>query len=316
MRKAREAFIYHQDAPVVRHLCQSFFNGPWPGMSTAELDALRDALYENADFAGLDLVAFSLQPSSIALVVDVPASLSLSKKEMIARFVACSPEQVVEIELPLLKKNDPDAWRRLRLRFGALGPFMKQLKQAATYRYHRQHGSSGTLWTNRYDSVFLQPGETSQVITAWFDHASVRSGRTESPAKDRHCTYGAAVSGDKRARDLIRALHMPDEPNASWAKVSRAYRKFIKSDPLNPASPPNGRNKKPLLTRPQLLLSKVPHFLHGIAIGDQEFIDALYEINSHEFTATRKTGARWVQGQNDPNLWTFRNKGNLLKPKV
>ena len=71
-----------------------------------------------------------------------------------------------------------------------------------------------------------------------------------------------------------------------------------------------------MITRSQLMLTEVPHFLHGIAIGDEEFVGALFEINRHEFSPNRKAGARWVQGQNAPNLWTCRNKGNLLKPKV
>jgi hypothetical protein len=314
MPKSRDTFSYFPNASVVRCHCHSHFGGPWPDMPPRELEAMVTDLHAAAAFSEIKLVAFSLQPTQFDFIADVPRNVTLTKKEMLRRFEAFSAPNVVERELPDLKQGDADAWSRLKSRFGSLSSLIKRFKQKSTRHYHRAHGTSGSLWSNRYDQVFVEPGHPSRVLTAWIDHAAVRAGRADSPADDKTSTFGRAVSGDQVARSMIQRLFLPDDPHASWQKVAAAYRSFINVDELPPNAVTHHRGKPPL-TRKAFLHYEVPHLHGGIALGSQQFIEDLYALNRTFFSPGRPSGPRFITGQADPDLWTLRDRGDLRRLK-
>lgn len=189
--------------------------------------------------------------------------------------------------------------------------FIKQLKQLTTTRYHREHATRGTLWTGRYYSAYVQTGHASRILSAWFDHASVRDGETQTVDQNRFSTFGRAVAGDVRARAMIAALYGSDA-SLSWREIAKAYRDFI-GDATPPPSARRTYSEIPLLTRPQLLLTEVPQFRGAVAMGDEAFTEAFFQLNRHEFGPNRKRGGHPVAGQLDPNLWTIRQKIDLRK---
>jgi hypothetical protein len=223
-----------------------------------------------------------------------------------------SADMFIAVEGKRLDQGDPLAWARLAARFGDVSHFIKNIKQRASHRYHRARGSSGSLWGSRYTRAFVQTGHSSRVLAAWMDHAAVRSGEVATPDEDRHSTFGRAVSGDARARAMVAALFSAEGEDLPWRSVAKAYRDFVAGDVevpyryRHPKSP-----SAPLLTRQEFLLSEVPHFRGGVALGDRAFVEAVFELNRQDFGAKRKSGARRISGQNDPDLWTLRNKGDL-----
>lgn len=310
MRRPRSSFTFHPDAPVVRSHCHSSFGGPWPGFTDDERAEFVSDLFNACAFAGIDIVAFSVHPTGFDLIVDVRKNKRLSKAEMFRRFEAYTDAVFFGSESKRLKAGDAGSWARLSSRFGDLAAMLKSLKQKATHRYHRNHGSSGTLWSNRYTRSFLQQGNASRVVAAWMDHAAVRGGECSSPDDDRFSTFGRAVGGDERARAMITALHPINVAPATWRSVAKAYRDFVVDDTIPPDAPQSHRNK-PLLTRAAFLRSEVPHFRGGMAVGDRAFVEALFELNRSEFGPERKSGARRIIGQCDPDLWTLRHKTDL-----
>jgi hypothetical protein len=312
MRKPRSNFTYHPDAAVVRSHCHSAFGGPWPGFTDDEREEFVRDLFAASDFAGIKIVAFSVQPTEFDLIVDVPRAIRLSKKEMFRRFEEYTDPIFFGVENKRLKAGEADSWARLTARFGDLAALLKSLKQKASHRYHRNHGTSGAIWGNRYTRAFLQPGRASRVLAAWMDHAAVRNGECSAPDDDRFSTFGRAVAGDERARAMITALHAGESEPVPWRSVAKAYRDFVADDTIPPDAPQSHRNK-PLLTRAGFLRSEVPHFRRGMAIGDRAFVESLFELNRAEFGPERKSGARRIIGQCDPDLWTLRNKTDLRK---
>lgn len=310
MRKSRVTYQPPEDGDTYRLLVSSAFGGPWPGLEKDELDEMLAAVRSGADFSGLELVAFSLRPTSFDLILDVPRSFSLTKKEMVSRLEAQDCEASLRNTLPLLRKNDPIAWNRVRERFGSVAHFMKVLKQVVSQHYHRRRGTRGPIWGSRYSSVILEPGHATRVISAWLDHAPVREGLADGPEGWRWTTFGAAAARDADARAAVRSLFLPEEAGASWRAVTAAYRAFIEAQPEVPA---RHRRKLPPITRPELMLTEAPHFRRTVAIGDRGFVERVFEINRDYFGAKRPDGARHVQGQNDGQLFTLRYKGDLRK---
>ena len=298
-------------AATVRCHCHSAFNGPWDPFTEPEREQFLETVFTCAAFAGIEIVAFSIRPASFDLLVDSTRGLDLTRKEMFARLKQITEPAHFETLSGPLMANDEVIWSRLAARFGDLSIFIKQLKQLTSSRYHRAHGTRGTLWTGRFESAYIQTGHASCILSAWLDHAAVRDGETSSVDQNRYSTFGRAVAGDKRARAMISALY-GSEATQSWRDVAKRYRGFIS----DATSPPNARrtySDVPLLNRPQLLLTDVPQFRGAVAVGDEAFTEAFFQLNRHEFGPNRKRGGHPIAGQLDPNLWTIRQKIDLRK---
>jgi REP element-mobilizing transposase RayT len=281
-------------------------------MEAEELDAVRDELFRHAEFCGVRILAFSLLPTSFDLLLEIPTNLHLSKKEMMQRIKANLTQQVATELLDQLRRNDPDAWLRAESYFGSASILLKRFKHSTAIHYHQRHNTSGTLWGSRFSSSFVEPGHAARVVAAWVDHGCVRHGSGPSPEEYPHCTIGHAVSGNKEARAEIAKLFLPGS-KSSWSPVLTAWRDFCSGEPESP-KPTRAGTVGPPLNRSQLLRHPVPHFHGGLAIGSRDFVERVFELNSHYFSKERATGARFITGQNDPDFFTLRDKGDLRKP--
>jgi hypothetical protein len=286
-------------------------------MDDDERGALVAEIHSAAAFAEVQVRAFAVEPTAFHVIVDLPVGLELSRKEMLRRFRAVSAPTVLVKELPLLEAGDPAAWARLRVRFGELASFMRRIKQVSARSYHRKRGTGGRTWAARYMRTFVQHGNASRVLAAWIDHAGVRAGTVAEPGDDPFCTFGAAVGGDPGARAMITALFGAEDGStgASWRTVADRYRRFIAGDPP-PARLARGRAGREMLDRPALLRCEVPHFRAGIALGDRPFVEAVFRRNRASFGPARASGPRRIGGQDDGDLFTLRDKGDLRKGRA
>lgn len=265
-----------------------------------------------AAFSGIRIVAFSVHPTSFDLIVDSPRAIHLSREEMLVRLEKITAPAPFELNRKEPETNDSAVWARLSARFGDVSSFLKQLKLLVTKLYHRGYGTNGSLWNSRFSSAYLQTGHASRILSVWLDHAAVRDGETQCADDDKSSTFGRVVSRDKRARAMIEKLYGPENGSASWRKIARAYRAFVTDD--TPQKTAHRVIKGiPLLTRAQLFLTEVPHFRGGLAIGDKAFVESFFQLNRHEFGPKRSRGGHLLTGQNDPDLWTIRQKTDLRK---
>ena len=111
---------------------------------------------------------------------------------------------------------------------------------------------------------------------------------------------------------MIAKLFEPEDGSQSWMEIAKTYHTFIQADAVTTRTP-RSINGVPRLTRSQLLLTQVPHFRGGLAFGNEAFVENFYQLNSHEFGPRRKRGGHLLAGQNDPNLWTIRQKTDLRR---
>ncbi len=313
MTKSRSTFTPHPSTPAIRSLCHSAFSGPWEPFTNEERKELLEDAFRCAAFCGVEIVAFSIRPTSFDFIIDEPREIHLSRAEMMRRLVAYTPDlQLDPLKVPL-DAGDEAAWLRLASRFGNLSNFIKQVKQVAARRYHRNHGTNGALWSSRFERAFVQTGHVSRLLTAWMDHAALRAEEINSLEDDRFSTFGRASARDSRARAMITCLFGPSDPSASWREVARAYRHFVADETPRPGAKRSKAGSKPLLTRPELLMTEVPHFRNGLAVGDEAFIQKLFELNRAHFGPDRSKAGHHVTGQSDPDIWTIRQKIDLRK---
>lgn len=311
MRKARSDFEYPPGAAFHHVLCHSELGGPWPGMTTKELDEARDLLLEHAAFCSIEILAFSLRSKSFDLLLRVPGTLKLSKKEILSRLQSNFCEQSFQTVLANLKSGDPANMERVTRNFGCVSFFLKRFKQALTKNYHRNHQSSGILWQARYDSTFVEPGHASRVIAAWIDHGITRESPSCLPKDSPHCTIGWAHANGRPAREMIRKTFLDHDTAAKWPASLKAWNLFVSSEPENAKTRTSNLSRKAPLSRPELLRFPVHHFITGLAIGSHDFVQRLFDHNKSYFSAGRETGPRFIKGQNDPELYTLRDKGDL-----
>lgn len=312
MRFSRESYVDPGNESFVRYYIYSEFSGPWPEMTISEQKAAVALIQEGAEFAGLIVRAFAVTGISLHILVDEAKECRISDREMLRRFAA-TKTILYENERPLLEAKNPEAWSRLRKRFGSLAPFIKRLKQVISQRYHGERGTRGTLWQTRFSNTFVQVGPASSFVAAWIAFANVRCGKVADLRKDGLSFYGRAVSGDLWARAMVASLFAPSRKQQDWATVNKAFQNYLKSEPEGALQKPKNSKLAPYLTRSQTLRTEIPNLAAGLAVGDQDYLQEFFQRNRVVFGKNREIGGRIILGQNDPNLFTARQKRDLRK---
>jgi REP element-mobilizing transposase RayT len=176
MRKARSDFHVPLDYAHQLFLCRSEINAFWPSASPKVLAAGRDLLLECAEFAGIRVLAFSINPKSFYCLVEVPLVAKLSNDEMIARIEKGATPAIAEPLLQGLRKGESDSIERAQALFGSITALMKRFKHRFSFLYHQHMGTKGNLWAERYTVSVVERGTTAQVVTGWLEHSGVREG--------------------------------------------------------------------------------------------------------------------------------------------
>ena len=84
----------------------------------------------------------------------------------------------------ILKHWDP---YEIRSEFGNISVFMQELKQRFTWWYHRQHGTWGHVWGQRFHSVLIEGHEALRAVMLYVDLNSVRANMVQRPERYPYC---------------------------------------------------------------------------------------------------------------------------------
>jgi len=180
--------------------------------------------------------------------------------------------------------------------------------------YNKRVDRPGTLWAERFKSTLVENSvEAILRVACYIDLNSVRAGQTTDPAQYRFSGYGAAVRGDRRAREgLMRILGVSD-----WAEAARMYRQMLYSR----AARANESGKVVLdekqirevmdrggeLGLGDILLYRIRYFTDGVAFGSREFVEGVFRKFRGRFGPKRKTGARRIRGIGLGDFYTLRD---------
>ena len=305
-------------------------------------------LYER--FCGVRIRSYSVMCNHFHLMVEVPSRPEepMSDEELFRRLGMIYSELHVEevrhqIAIRREAGDDEGAEQfkaeKYLYRMWDLSQFMKVLKQRFTQWFNKRHGRKGTLWEDRFKSVLVEDGYTARVMSAYIDLNPLRAGMVADPARYRWSSYGAAVAGDRLAREGIERTMRENEEEGTgvkesmnWRKVAGMYRVILFEDgeerfahnakTLRTEKVRQGVSKKAVererrrggqLSRAELLRCKVRHFADGMVIGSRGFVDEVFEQSRERFGPNRKDGSREIRGTQEDQVWSMRDLGTVSR---
>jgi len=277
-------------------------------LGSLEKEKLRELLWQQAEFSGVEVVTYCLMSNHLHVLVRVPGEVVATDPELVARALKFYGKQSLYVQTlhQALKRQGalPEDLRAgLRERMGDVSAFMKELKQRFSKWFNRQHGRFGTLWAERFKSVLVedQPGVV-ETVAAYVDLNPVRAGLVEDPKDYRWCGYGEAVGGSEGARRGLASFQRRTE----WAAVARAYREvlLVRSGRagqagkvvLEPEAIRRELKRAGALSVGQVLRLRVRYFSDGVVLGSRNYVNGVFAEYRERFGPRRKTGARPMRG--------------------
>jgi hypothetical protein len=205
-----------------------------------------------------------------------------------------------------------------------LSEFVKTLKQKYTQWHNKRHNREGTLWSQRFKSIMIQPDRAREgqwnnallTMAAYIDLNAVRAGIVADPKDYRFCGYGEACGGSGQAREGIGCIFANyGQSGVTWQSVGGQYRKqlFERGEqtasrlgftPETVKAVLEGEGK---LTLSQALHCRVRYFSDGVVLGSKSFVEDVFQRNRQQFGLKRKTGARPLRRAEVGDLCTMRD---------
>ena len=266
-------------------------------------EVLRKQLWLVAEFCGLEIVTYAIMSNHFHVLVRVPKAVNITDEELLRRFVVLHPKPTkyqsarLEVIKSQLASDGPEAvaWRGRQLALmGDVSGFMRLLKQRFSVWFNKTHDRFGTLWSERFKSVLVEPqGSALRTMAAYIDLNAVRAGLVMDPKDYRFCGYSEAVAGNVRAQQGIASVGN----FKIWSKAQSAYRlilfgtgssqreaaKTISPDQFQQVLEQKGQ--PPLAT---MLRMRIRYFSDGAVLGSHAFVALHLRRGGHRRTREAK----------------------------
>ena len=305
--------------PAVYHCISRIVGGEFL-IDASGKERFRRMMWNQAQFCGLQVLAYCLMSNHIHILVRVPIQRDLSDREFLDRAAKIydpkRTEWLKEANRLLAGAGSiGDGLRQsLRTRMGDVSLFMKELKQRFTNWHNRRHKRFGTLWAQRFRSVLVEDDpHYIALVAAYIDLNPVRAGLVVDPKDYRFCSYAEALAGGKLARQGITDFSR----DASWKAVAAEYRQRLfvtggRAGRSDKAAMSRDQIKEVLdrggeLSVPELLRLRVCYMTAGAALGSEEFIGKVFDAFREQFSPARQTGPRRARHFPEPKLSVARN---------
>ena len=278
-------------------------------LGSLEQEQLREMLWQQAAFSGLEVITYCLMSNHIHLLVRVPAGSDVPDGDLVGRAVTFYGKKslyVQALEQAFAQQGalPEDLRAGLRERMGDVSVFMKELKQRFSKWFNKERNRFGTLWAERFKSVVVedQPGVVA-TVAAYVDLNPVRAGLVKDPKDYRWCGYAEAVAGREAARRGLASFHRSTE----WAQVGREYREMLLVSSgtagrsgkvvLEPEAIRRELKREGVLTLGQVLRLRVRYFTDGVVLGSRNYVNGVFAEYRDRFGPRRQTGARPLRGR-------------------
>jgi len=276
-----------QDGEAVYHCMSRTVNGQRLFDDTAR-EVLRRQLWLVAEYCGVEILTYAVLHNHFHVLALVPhQSVPPNDGELLRRYQLLYPKPTryqasrLSVIQAQLATNGPEAvlWRRRQLALmGDISQFMKLLKQRFSIWFNKSHRRFGTLWSERFKSILIEPaGDALRATAAYVDLNLVRAGLVSDPKDGRFCGYAEAVAGKNMARrGLIRVLGLADwtEAHATYrlllfgtGTVAREHKHTISTEQFQRILREGGR-----LPLAKVLRCRVRYFTDGAVLGSKAFV--------------------------------------------
>lgn len=273
-------------------------------LGSLEKEKLRELLWQQAHFAGVEIITYCLMANHFHVLVRVPAKAEVTDAELLDRALRFYGRKSPYFQtLKRAHENQgalPDDLRRgLQERMGDVSTFMKELKQRFSKWFNKGRNRFGTLWAERFKSVLVedQPGVV-QTVAAYVDLNPVRAGLVKDPKDYRWCGYAEAVAGRQAARGGLASIYRTTD----WAEASTGYRQVLlvtsgtaghsSKTVLNPEEIRRELQRHGTLSLGQVLRLRVRYLTDGVVLGSRNYVNEMFAQFRDRFGPKRTSGAR------------------------
>ena len=234
------------------------------------------------------------------VLVRVPQKQHPSDVELLRRYQTLYPRPTkyqcarLEVIQAQLATNGPEAsaWRRRQTALmGDVSQFMKLVKQRFSVWFNRSHQRYGTLWSERFKSVLVEPqGKALETMATYIDLNCVRAGLTVDPKDYRFCGYAEAVAGNNAAKAGLLSIL-----GGQWSEAQATYRHWLfgtateardSGTPIDAALLEKVIEEGGRLPIATVLRCRIRYFTDGAVLGSKAFV----ETHLHAYRAS--TGRR------------------------
>ena len=268
-------------------------------------------MWRQAAFAGVEMLSYCVFTNHFHLLVRVPEPHEISDSELLRRyrilysknvpFSAADPD-VLETMLEQGGEEADELRDRLIARMHDLSAFMSELKQRFSIWYNKNRRSSGTVWSERFRSIFIEDSlEFTAPMAAYVDLNPVRAKIVEDPSDYAFSSYRAAMQvNDNNVREgLVSLYHCA----MGWRSAIRSYRVLLygkgaqsKANPAEDKGMIDSERAQQVirdggkLSWAEYLRMRVGYFTRGGALGSSKFIESLSTHSNLKSRGTPRIG--------------------------
>jgi putative transposase len=197
--------------------CLSRIVGRQKFLQEAERDHFVVLMREYEAFCEVQVLTYCVMDDHFHMLVKVPKRPEVppTAEQVIAKlkrmtgehFVETLEEQVARYRAARDRKGEAALLERHLGRMWDVSSFMKGLKQRFTQWYNGRTKRRGTLWEDRFVSVLVEGGSKAlAAMGAYIDLNPVRAGLVKDPKDYPWSGYGAAMAGQRRAKEGVREI--------------------------------------------------------------------------------------------------------------
>ena len=303
MRRARitgrGCCYYHV---ISRVIGQRYFLG------TDEKDVFRDMMWRVAEFSGVQIITYTVMDNHFHMLIQIPEAKQISEDEVLRRmsliYRGRDWDRVVR-HYERVKEAGSITWLQEWLkqytdRMWDLSEFMKTLKSRYTIWYNTNHEDRvGTLWSDRFRSVLIEPLQNASgraalaLIASYIELNAVRAGIVGDPKEYTWCGYRDALAGYTPAR--VGILHLFGGSLFFWRRGLRLYRRWWKRK-----LPSNAGN---------LLQHRFRGFSYGVFLGSEQFVEHMRRERVNTFKSNYSIPVHDEESESGGRIFSLRYKG-------
>ena len=263
-------------------------------------------MWRVAEFSGVQIITYTVMDNHFHMLIQVPEAKVITADEVLRRMsLIYRDRDWVFRHYERVKDSGSKTWLQEWLkqytdRMYDLSEFMKTLKSRYTIWYNKNHKDRvGTLWSDRFRSVLIEPLQNASgraalaLIASYIELNAVRAGIVEDPKEYIWCGYRDALAGHKPARAGI--LHLFGGSFLFWRRGLRLYRRWWKGKLTNDAD--------------NVLQHQFRGFSYGIFLGSEQFVEHMRGERLNAFKNNYSIPVHETGSDNGDRIFSLRYKG-------